>query len=59
MCEGDGFVDWARLPFLGDWEDEEQKFQEFMDSEMQMEADEQEFWDEVDDWEKSSFDLDK
>lgn len=27
-CDGDGFVDWAQLPFLSSWEDQDIQYEE-------------------------------
>ncbi len=54
VCHGDGYVDWARLPFLSAWEDRDIQWKENAEA-----SDfEEEFWEEIDDQETGSFIVD-
>ncbi len=51
VCKGNGFTDWVRLPFIGGWKEIDERLQEDIVREYEVE----EYWDEITDQENSSF----
>lgn len=49
VCDGDGYVDWVKLPVIGNWEEYDQKFMKLME----VDEEEQMYWDELYDAEQT------
>jgi len=59
LCDGSGFVDWARRPMISDWEQEAIDEDERFRAEDEQEEFEDEYYQELDDQDNSSFNMDE
>lgn len=59
LCDGEGFVDWARRPMVSDWEKEAIEEDARFRAEDDDEEFETEYYQELDDQDTGSFDIDE
>ena len=57
ICDGDGYVDWAYLPLIGDWESDDIQLDKEIAEEKEEEDFQCEYYNELDEQESGSFNI--